>query len=87
MKSIRTDPINHAGKGDERIRTAVPGGTTDSAYVARLERALAWFAEGDSWGIANYDERAFTFNPPDWTACSTPWGVARAALASPEART
>ena len=40
MKSIGTDPSNHAPEGDERIRTAVPAGTNDLAYVPRREPAL-----------------------------------------------
>ena len=36
MKSIGTEPSNHAPEGDERIRTAVPGGTNDPEYELRV---------------------------------------------------
>jgi hypothetical protein len=48
VKSIRSNPRNHAAEGDERIRTAVPAPSTDPAYelladmAEYLRRANYW---------------------------------------------
>ena len=35
MKRIRTEPHGHGAEGDERIRTAVPAPSTETAYERR----------------------------------------------------
>jgi hypothetical protein len=40
VKSIRTEPLNHAAEGDERIRTAEQALGTDPVYEAFLAETL-----------------------------------------------
>lgn len=45
MKSIRTDPSNHAAEGDERIRTAGRSVATDSPYEI-VSPEFGWYLAG-----------------------------------------
>ena len=48
MKSIRSNPRNHAAEGDERIRTAVTEPSTDPAYERRVPQPGDVWASRDS---------------------------------------
>jgi hypothetical protein len=58
------------------------GGSTDT----RLSDALRHFADESSWEVSISDldinGTKFRFHPPTDSVYSTPWGVARAALAA-----
>lgn len=75
MKSIRTNPSNHAAEGDERIRTAVPVAANDPLYEhrcpslhplstkpSRCERPRGH--SGDHWGVC-YSGRIKVY-PSKW---------------------
>ncbi len=48
MKSIRTDPRNHAAEGDERIRTAVTAPSDDVVYEFRAALDLGFCGDRSS---------------------------------------